>query len=333
MIKFFSKAAAAMACAASVWMAPGASLALAQEVYPSRPVTLIVPYPPGGAVDAFARAFAEGLKQDWKAGVVVDNKPGANEVIGATALAKARPDGYTLMVSTEAAAILNPALFRKLPYDPAKDLVPVSLLVRAPLVLAVPASSPANTLREFIDIARARSASDPVKYGSAGAGGTGHLPFVQLASDHQLQLVHVPYRGAGPMLQDLLAGHVEAGLLGSAVAEPQIKAGKIKGLAVSAEKRLASLPAVPTYQDAGVPDINTVFIMALSAPAGTPQSVIDIVVQASRKVLLNTEFQVKTLQPFGFTAVGSDSATYADYIRQQRPLQKKRIEAGGVSLD
>jgi tripartite-type tricarboxylate transporter receptor subunit TctC len=248
-------------------------------------------------------------------------------------LAKARPDGYTLMVSTEAAAILNPALFKKLPYDAAKDLVPVSLLVRAPLVLAVPANSPANSLREFIDMARARNASDPLKYGSAGAGGTGHLPFIQLASDHQLQLVHVPYRGAGPMLQDLLAGHVEAGLLGSAVAEPQIKAGKIKGLAVTAERRLASLPSVPTYQEAGVPDINTVFIMALAAPAGTPPAVIDAVVQASRKVLLSNELQVKTLQPFGFTAVGSDAAAYAEYIRQQRPIQKKRIDAGGVSMD
>lgn len=307
-------------------------VATAQDAYPSRPVTLIVPYPPGGAVDAFARAFAEGLKQDWKAGVVIDNKPGANEVIAASALAKAKPDGYTVMVSTEAAAILNPLLFKKLPYDPEKELAPVSILVRAPLVLAVPANSPVNSMKEFIEMARAR-AGNPVRYGSAGAGGTGHLPFIQLASDHQLQLIHVPYRGAGPMLQDLLGGHVEAGLLGSAVAEPQIKAGKLKGLAVTAEKRLNSLPMVPTYQELGIPDINTTFIMALSVPAGTPASVVDVIVQAGRKVLQNTDFQTKILNPFGFGAVGSDAATYGDYIRKQLPIQKKRIEAGAVQLE
>lgn len=317
---------------AGMAVAACALLAQAQESFPSRVVTLIVPYPPGGAVDAFARAFAEGLKQDWKAGVVIENKPGANEVIAASALAKAKPDGYTIMVSTEAASILNPLLFKKLPYDPDKEIAPVSILVRAPLVLAVPANSPANTLKEFIDQARAR-ANNPVRYGSAGAGGTGHLPFIQLASDHQLQLIHVPYRGAGPMLQDLLGGHVEAGLLGSAVAEPQIKAGKLKGLAVTADKRLASLPTVPTYQELGVADINTTFIMALSVPVGTPAGVVDAIVQAGRKVLQNADFQTKILSPFGFSAVGSDAATYGDYIRKQLPIQKKRIDAGGVNLE
>ncbi len=304
----------------------------AQEAFPSRPVTVIVPYPPGGAVDTFVRALAEGLKQDWKAGVVIDNKPGASETIGAAALAKARPDGYTIMASTEALSILNPLLFKKLPYDASKDIAPVSILVRAPLVLAVPSSSPANTLKEFIDMARAR-ASNPVRYGSAGAGGTGHLPFIQLASDHQLQLIHAPYRGAGPLLQDLLGGHVEAGLLGSAVAEPHIKAGKLKGLAVTADKRLASLPTVPTYQESGVPDINTTFIVALSAPAGTPDTIVDAIARAARKVLQNPEFQAKTLNPFGFLAVGSDAASYADYIRKETPVQKKRIETGGVALE
>lgn len=305
----------------------------AQDAFPSRPVTLIVPYPPGGAVDAFARALADGLKQEWNTPVVIDNKPGANEVVGASALAKARPDGYTLMASTEAASILNPLLFRKLPYDPEKEIQPVSILVKAPLVLAVPASSPINSMKEFIELARARGPSNPVRYGSAGAGGTGHLPFIQLATDHQLQLIHVPYRGAGPMLQDLLGGHVEAGLLGSAVAEPQIKAGKVRGLAVTADKRLASLPMVPTYQELGIPDINTTFIVALSAPAGTPANVVAAIGQAARRVLQHPEFQAKTLNPFGFVPVGSDAATFASYIRQERAVQKKRIETAGISLN
>ncbi|MCZ4314848.1 tripartite tricarboxylate transporter substrate binding protein [Comamonadaceae bacterium G21597-S1] len=317
---------------AGIAVAACAFTAVAQDVFPQKTVTIIVPYPPGGAVDTFVRALSEGLRQEWKAGVVIENKPGGNEVIAASALAQARPDGHTIMASTEAASILNPLLYKKLPYDPAKQIMPVSILVRAPLVLAVPANSPASSLREFIDMARARSAN-PVRYGSAGAGGTGHLPFIQLASDHQLQLIHAPYRGAGPLLQDLLGGHIEAGLLGSAVAEPHIRAGKLKGLAVTADSRLASLPMVPTYQEAGVPDINSTFIIALSAPAGTPAQVVEAIARASRKVLLNSEFQAKTLNPFGFVAVGSDPASFADYIRREVPVQKKRIETGGISFE
>jgi tripartite-type tricarboxylate transporter receptor subunit TctC len=308
-------------------------LAQAQEPFPSRPLMLIVPYPPGGAVDAFARALADGLKQEWKTPVVIDNKPGANEVVGATALAKAKPDGYTVMASTEAASILNPLLFKKLPYDADKEIAPVSILVKAPLVLAVPANSPANSLKEFIEMARARGASNPVRYGSAGAGGTGHLPFVQLATDHRLSLIHAPYRGAGPMLQDLLGGHIEAGLLGTAVAEPQLKSGKLKGLAVTADKRLASLPTVPTYRELDIPDINSTFIVALSAPAGTPSDVIAAIGQAARRVLQSPGFQARTLDPFGFVAVGSDAATFADYIRQQRVAQKRRIDSAGIRLE
>jgi len=311
----------------------GGVLAHAQDAFPTRAVTLLVPYPPGGAVDAFARALADGLKAEWKQPVVIDNRPGANEVVGASALAKARPDGYTLMVSTEAASILNPLLFRKLPYDPDKELAPVSILVKAPLVLAVPAASPANSLKEFIEMARLRGAANPVRYGSAGAGGTGHLPFIQLAADHQLNLIHAPYRGAGPLLQDLLGGHVEAGLLGSAVAEPHIKAGKLKGLAVTADKRLASLPTVPTYQEQGIPDINATFIVALSAPAGTPPGVVAAVAQAARAVLHGAEFRTRTLDPFGFVPVGSDPASFADTIRKERAVQKKRVDAAGISLD
>lgn len=254
-------------------------------------------------------------------------------MVGANALAKAGPDGYTLMASTEAATILNPLLFKKLPYDPDKEIVPVSILVKAPLVLAVPASSPANTLKEFIDMARARSASNPVRYGSAGAGGTGHLPFIQMASDHQLSLLHAPYRGAGPMLQDLLGGHIEAGLLGTAVAEPQIRSGKLRGLAVTADKRLASLPMVPTYQELGIPDINTTFIIALTAPGGTPANVIAAIGQAARAVLQDPEFRAKTLNPFGFVPVGSDAAAFADYIRKERAMQKKRVDMAGISLE
>lgn len=305
--------------------------AIAESPFPSRPVTILVPYPPGGAVDGFVRALADALRTEWKSGIVVDNRPGANEIIASAALAKARPDGYTLMASTEAAAILNPLLFAKLPYDP-KQIAPVSILVKAPLVLAVPASSPANTLKEFIAMARSRAA-DPVRYGSAGTGGTGHLPFVQLASDHRLQLIHVPYRGGGPLLQDLLGGQVEAGLLGTVVAETYIKAGKLKGLAVGADRRLDALPLVPTFQEAGAPDLKASFIVALNAPAGTPRAVIDSIARAVRLVLHDPAFQRKSLDPFGFTAEGSNPSAYADHVRKETEMQRKRIEAAGIRLE
>jgi tripartite-type tricarboxylate transporter receptor subunit TctC len=321
-----------MRFAACLCLALASIGSFAQDRYPSKLVTIIVPYPPGGALDGFTRALAEGLRQEWKQQVIVDNKPGANEIIGASALAKAHPDGHTLMVSTEATAILNPLLFKKLPYDPEKQIAPVSMLVKAPLVFTVPASSPANTMKQFIEMAKARS-GDPVRYGSAGAGGTGHLPFIAFAQDHQLVLIHVPYKGAGPLTQDLLGGHVEAGLLGTAVVEPHIKSGKLKGLAVSADKRLASLPSVPTYTELGIPDIDSTFIIALSAPAGTPRDVLDGIASTARKIMSTPEFQAKTLDPFGFVAVGSDPAGYAAYIKQQIPIQKKRVEAGGISFD
>ena len=309
-----------------------AGLVMAQEDFPSRPVMLIVPYPPGGAIDAFARNLGDGLSREWKTPVVIETRPGGNEVIAASALAKARPDGYTIMISTEATQILNPLLYKNLSFDAAKQIAPVSLLVRAPLVFAVSSSSPANNLREFLDMARARAAN-PMTFGSAGAGSTGHLPYIQLASDNQLQLTHVPYKGAGPMLNDLIAGHIDTGLLGTAVAEPQIKAGKVKGLAVSADKRLASLPMVPTFHELGIPDVNATFIVALSAPAGIPPRIADAIAQTARKVLQNPEFQAKTLNPFGFVVVASDPAAYAEYIRREIPVQRKRIEVGNISLD
>ncbi|UUZ62678.1 tripartite tricarboxylate transporter substrate binding protein [Polaromonas sp. P1-6] len=269
--------------------------ASAQDGYPSKPVTIIVPYGPGGGVGVFIQALAEGMRAEWKQSVIVDYKPGANEIVGATFLIRAQPDGYTIMASTEAAPILNPSLFKKLPYDPDKQMVPVSLLVKAPLVLVVPASSQANTMKQFVEMAKARSATDPVRYGSGGAGGTGHLPFVALASDNNLTLIHAAYKGGGPLLQDLLGGFVEAGLLGSAVAEPHVKSGKLKALAVTADKRLSSMPNVPLFPETGVQDINATFIVALSASTGTPANIIANIAHTAKKVMSSPEFQTKTL--------------------------------------
>lgn len=318
-----------LACAA-VALVSGATLA--QDGYPAKPVTIIVPYSAGGPIDALMRAMAEELRREWKQTVVIDNKPGANEIVGAVSLVKAAPDGYTLMASTEAAILLNPLLYKKLSYDPTKQFANVSLLAKSPLVFTVPTSLPVDTMKQFVDYARSKK-SAPLRYGSTGVGGPTHLPFESLTHDNEIALTHVPYKGGMPVMQALLSAEVDAGTIGSSMIEQHVKSGRLKALAVSADKRLASLPNVPTFAESGIKDINATYILGLVAPAGTPPAVMGKIAQDMRKVLQNAEFQTKNLEPFGFQAVGSDPAAFSDYLRKELPAQKRRVELSGVQLE
>lgn len=318
--------------AASAVLALSQLAAHAADAFPSRPVTIIVPYSAGGPIDALMRGVAERLRQAWKQTVIIDNKPGANEIIGAVALAKGAPDGYTLLASTESTILLNPLLYKKLPYDPSRQFTNVSLLARSPLVFTVPASSPVNSIEEFVALARKRQA-EPMRYGSTGIGGPTHLPFESLAHDNKIALTHVPYKGGMPVMQALLAGEVDAGTIGSSMIEQHVKSGKLKALAVSADARLASLPGVPTFSETGVRDINATYILGLMAPAGTPDAIKARIARDIREVLLSPEFQSKNLEPFGFQAVGSSPAEFDDYLRREVPTQKRRVELSGVQLE
>lgn len=303
------------------------SLAHAND-FPTRPVTLVVPYS-AGQIDVFSRALAKGLSEEWKQPVIVENKAGGNEVVGADFVARAAPNGYTIAIGTESTYILNPLLFKKLPYDPDKQLSPVTIAVRAPFIfLANPASS-ANTMKDFIELARKRN-SDPVRYGSSGAGGVTHLPYAKLARDNKLELIHVPYKGGADVLQDLMANRTESALLGAGLVAPHIKAGKVKALAVSASERIAALPDVPTMQEQGVTDINAGYILGLSVPTGTPSAIIKKIQTSVNKVVNTPEFKAAYVEPMGFSAIGSTPEAFAEYIRDEKPRARARVMDAGL---
>ena len=245
--------------------------ALAQP-YPARPVTFIVPFPPGGGTDISARTVAAKLAAKWGQSVVVENRAGAAGILGADAVARARPDGYTLLIANVGITSINPALYPKLPYDPNKAFAPISLICELPFVLMASPSFAPNTVKELVAYARANP--EKVTFASSGQGGSPHLTaeIFQLATG--TRLTHVPYKGGGPAMTDLMAGHVD--LLFASVLEGSghIKAGKLKGLAVTHAKRSPAIPDVPTLAEAGVKGAESGSWIGLLASAGTPAAVI-----------------------------------------------------------
>ena len=227
------------------------SAAVAQT-YPAKPVTIVVPYSAGGPVDNFIRALGQQLSDSWKQLVVVLNKPGANEIIGADHVARSAPDGYTLFAGTEASLTMSPHLYKKLPYNVDTDFVPISQLVSLPLMLFTHKNTPASTVSEFVDLARkAKAQGKPLSYGSTGAGGIAHLPIVTFEKQEGISMTHVPYRGAANLIPDVIAGQVDVAVLAVSVIEQHVKTGALKPLAVSSETRSVALPQVPTFKEAG----------------------------------------------------------------------------------
>lgn len=304
----------------------------AQANYPEKPVTLVVPYS-AGQIDVFTRALAKGLSEKWKQSVIVENRGGANEAIGSEHVSRAHPNGYTILIATEAAYTLNPMLFKKMTHDPEKQLTPVTMVAKAPFVVVAAGNSKANTMKEFIEMARQRSASDPVRYGSSGVGGVNHLPYVTLANQHGLEMIHVPYKGGAAVLQDVMAGHVESAMLGAGIVAQNLNNGKMKALAVSADERLTELPNVPTFKELGLPDIKATYYLGLSVPAGTPEAIINKIAADTKAVISTDSFKKTYLDPFGFTAVGSTPQELAAYQLSDKKLQAVRIKSSGAQLE
>src|SRR5436190_4228655 len=244
----------------------------AAQTYPARAVTFIVPFPPGGGTDISARTLAAKLGEMWKQSVVVENKSGAAGILGADAAAKARPDGYTLLIVNVGMTSINPALYPKLPYNPDTAFVPISLICELPFVLMASPSFPPNSIKELVAYAKANP--DKVTFASSGSGGSPHLTaeIFQLATG--TKMTHVPYKGGGPAMTDLMAGHVN--LLFASVLEGSghIKSGRLKGLAVTHAKRSPAIPDVPTLAEAGVNNAESGSWIALLAPSGTSAAVL-----------------------------------------------------------
>jgi tripartite-type tricarboxylate transporter receptor subunit TctC len=305
-----------------------ASAALAQP-YPAKPVTFIVPFPPGGGTDISARTVAAKLATQWGHSVVVENRAGAAGIVGTDAVARARPDGYTLLIVNVGITSINPALYPKLPYNPDTAFTPISLICELPFVLMASPKFAPSSVRELVAYAKANP--DKVTFASSGQGGSPHLTaeIFQLATG--TRMTHVPYKGGGPAMTDLMAGHVD--LLFASVLEGSghIKSGKLKGLAVSHARRSPALPDVPTLAEAGVKGAESGSWIALLAPAGTPAPILDKVAADVKEAVSAPDVREKLIAqgavPQASTPAELQKLIDADRARYGRIIKDKGLKA------
>ncbi len=311
-----------------VFVAFGAGISGAQE-YPTRPVRVIVPFSPGGAVDGPMRAIAQELAKRLGQQVVVENKPGAGATIGTEAVARALPDGYTLLLASQTNAI-SASLYKSLPFDPIEDFTPISLIGREPGVLVVHPSLPVKTLQEFVAYAKARPGK--IDYASSGNGSGQHLFMAQLAAQTGMQLNHVPYRGSGQATTDVIAGVVPVSIPGTAGMVGHIKAGKLRALAVTGATRSPELPDVPTVMESGVPGYEAYVWMGLLAPKGTPAPIVDRLYRELAQVLAGPEAK-RYMAAAGIEIVGSSPAQFGAFFRGERDRWAKVIRETGARIE
>ena len=304
--------------------------ALAQQ-YPSKPIRIVVPYTAGGPADLLVRGLGQKLTDRWGQQVVVENKPGANEIIAAQDIAKSPADGYNYLLASDAVFSLNAFLYSKLPYDPVKDFAPVGRIVTANLMLVVRPDFPAASVKELI--AYAKKNPGKLNYGSVGAGGVNHLAFAWFNTLNGLEMQHVPYKGLVQGLQDIMTNRLDTMFAVIGGAAPHLKAGKMKGLAVSGQTRNALIPDVPTFAEAGLPNFDASFYFALAAPAGTPRELIAKFADESGKIVTSAEFKEKYLANLGFEAVRDTPQQFAAFLAKDRELAAKKVKASGAKLD
>ena len=320
-------AARIMAVAA---LATAAVAAFAQAAYPSHPVTIIVPWPPGGPSDIAARPMAKGLQEELKQPFVIDNRGGAGGNIGSAMVAKAAPDGYTLMITSSAPIVINPSLYKSMPFDPPKDLTPITNLLRVPLILTVHPSVPAKNLQELIAYIKAQKGA--VQYASSGNGTPQHLTAELFKSTAKLDMVHVPYKGSAPAISDLIGGHVPI-MFDSAIAiVPQIKAGKVRAIAITSAKRSPILPEVPTFDEAGMKGFESYAWYGFFAPAKTPPDVVAKLNAAALKVMKGPDWQ-KVLADTGSENVGESPEQFTAFTKAEAVKWAKVVKDSGATID
>jgi tripartite-type tricarboxylate transporter receptor subunit TctC len=303
--------------------------ALAQADWPNKPVRIVVPFAPGGTTDLTARVVAEQLGQSFKQNFIVENKAGAGGNLGAAEVAKAAPDGYTFLMGTPGTQSINQFLYPKMPYDTAKDLVPVSFVVRVPNVLMVNPQLPVKSTAELIALLKAQPGK--LSYGTPGNGSTGHLSTELFKSQAGVYVTHIPYRGSGPMLQDLMAGQVQMSIDNLPSALPLIQSGKLKALAVTSPQPVASLPGVPTVA-ATLPGYAAEAWFVLVAPAGTPQPIIDKLAAEVDQILKKPEV-IERFAKLGATPVGGTPKQLGDFIAAETVKWKEVVKTSGAKVD
>jgi tripartite-type tricarboxylate transporter receptor subunit TctC len=298
--------------------------------YPERTITVIVPFPPGGASDATARVVTAKLAERVGQTVIIDNRAGANGAIGSVALKQAKPDGYTLLVGSIGVFAINPALFKDLRYDPQKDFDLLTVAVRTPNVLVTNPAFPVNNVRELIE--HLKKTPDKVTFASSGTGSSDHLTAALFWQKTGTTGIHVPYRGGGPAINDLVAGHASVSFQNLGAIAEQVRAGKLKALAVTGDRRAAALPDVPTIAEAGVPDLEVYSWQAVAAPKGLPADV-RAKLEAEFIASLRTPDVKARFDQIGFDVVGNTSAQFAEFLAAEIARWKLVIETGKITAE
>ncbi len=321
----FSAMPIAILLCCAVWAS-----AAAAQVWPSKPVRLIVPFAPGGSADTLGRLVAQKLSESLKQTFVVENRGGAGGVIGSELVARAPADGYTLLVSGVASHGIAPALSKEFPFDPLRDFTHIALFGGPPGVLVVHPGVAAKDLREFVALLKAQPGR--VSYGSPGNGTQGHLLAEQLKQVAGIEMTHVPYKGAGPAVADMIAGHVSAGSTTLSTAATQIRAGKLRALAVSSSRRLADFPDVPTYAELGYPELTATIWFSLSGPAGVPRDIVNRLNSEVRRILQQADVRER-LRPEGVEIGDLDPQAFSAYVAAELKRWAPVVRAAGARAD
>ena len=326
MINFFTAVARVLAAVA---LLAGAGSAAAQQTYPGKPIRLVVPYPPGGSTDPVARMVAQRLTERWGQPVIVDNRPGGNTVIGTDAVAKAPPDGYTMLFVTGAFVII-PGLIPSLPYDTLKDLDAVATLARLRYVLVLHPSLPAISLQQFIALAKSRPGQ--LNYASAGAGGVNHLAGELFDMVAGTRMQHIPYKGGGPAITELVGGQVEVSFQVPIAVIAHINSGKLKAIAITGSTRATALPQVRTFAEAGLPAYEMTSWFGIVAPAATPRDIADKWSRELATVLAMSDFREKLVSQ-GLETYISAPEQFAALLRADMAKWSKVIKAAKVRVE
>lgn len=319
-------------CAAASVLALSAGTAAQAQTFPGKPIRLVVPFPPGGATDILARMLGEKLAVAFKQPVVIENKAGAAGIIGTDAVAKATPDGHTLVLSLSNSLLTNQFLYTKLPYDTQRDLALVYQIATAPLVLVVHPSVPANTGPELLQYVKANKGK--LAYGSYGTGAYPHLAGSHMSLTQQADMNHIPYKGEAPMMQELIGGQIQMAYASALQAKPHLEAGKVKAIGVTGERRMSTLPNVPTLAEQGLKDeaYRVTGWLALAAPAGTPKAVIDRIAAEVRAATRQPDVQAR-IAAMGFEARDSSPEAFAAVYKQELPVWERLIKQSGARLE
>ena len=301
-------------------------LAAAQS-YPAKAIRFVITYPAGGGSDYTVRPIAQKLSERWGQPVVVDSRPGGSAMIGTEFVARSAPDGYTLMLSASSEVSMNVVLFRNMPYDPVRDLQPVTLVGTTPPILLAHPSLPAKSVKELVALARAKPGN--LSYGSIGTGTPQHFAGELMKTTFRIDLVHIPYKGAAPALIDLLGGHVPLALTAPTVAIPHVKAGRLRALAVTSAERSGAIPDVPTIAESGAPGFNIVQWYAIWMPANPPRDVLEKLQGELVRIIQSPDYKARQLEA-ATDIVGSSAETLRDFQKTEIEKYRKIAAAAGI---